>query len=131
MPKTEIKTQKTEIVKQVRLTPNQRYTLVDMQTKGGRYDGHHMDWTTRATLQNLMLIEERPRFSPAEIKRATTQSIARWHQLARLVKAKNLAGLDQKIHELRDLARRADQKAWWLTKQADEYLLRGSVVIKR
>lgn len=131
MTKTEIKSEQVEIVKQVRLTSNQRSTLVEMQTKGGRYDGHSMDWKTRVELQNLLLIEERPRYSPKELRDISAQLTAKWRELTTLVRVKDLSAADRKVNELQELSRRVSQTAWWLTQTADEYLLKGRVIISR
>lgn len=119
---------KTEIVKQVRLTPNQRYALMEAASNGGRLKSG--DWGVKTTLGHLRLIEKRIAGSPAE-RAALEKKIAdAWKAIPALVKAKKLSEVESALHSIRNAKYSLQQEAWYLTKAADEYLTKGRVVIE-
>jgi hypothetical protein len=121
-------TQTTEIVRQVRLTTNQRLALVQMSNDGGHGNPH---WKARLDLRQLGLIEERPRFAGAE-RIAKEKKIADlWKHLPALVKARNQRGLERVSQELHSHYYELERTTYWLTKAAEEYLVKGRVVITR
>lgn len=127
--KTQISKETVEIVKQVRLTTNQRMTLVKMSNNGGR--DRNVDYHVRYDLVALGLIEERAQFTTEE-KRAIARDVSElWKKLPALVKARQLDEVDRTVDHIRGRKRDLEAKAFWLTDAANEYLTKGKVTIVR
>jgi hypothetical protein len=129
--KTEIQTEKVEVVKQVRLTTKQRLTLVNMQNHGGRHESHYFDYSARVDLIALGLIEEGPELTEQERKAVKAELAQLWKSLPAMVRSKSVEALDRAIDEIRSRNSRLESKTWWLTDAANEYLTKGRVVITR
>jgi len=127
--KTEIKTEQVEIVRQVRLTTSQRMELVEMSNKGGR--DRNIDWRVRHDLTALGLIEERDQFTPVEKVKIRQEIDALWKQAAGQVKAKDVELLKRTADSIREKRGDLERKAFWLTAAANEYLVKGRVLITR
>lgn len=127
--KTEIKLRPIEIVKQVRLTANQRFALVELSNAGGRK--RNLEWRVRFDLIHLGLIEERDQYTVAE-KDAIKQDIAAmWKNAREISKTRDSNKLYEKAMAIRGKERELSMKAVWLTDAAKEYLIKGRVVITR
>jgi len=123
--RTEITAEKIEIVKQIKLTSNQRFALVAMSNNGGRE--RHIDYKVKGDLVALGLIEEREMNTPAEKKAIETEIRDSWKLAGPLVKAKNADSLDRLMDKIRSKQRDLTTKAYWLTKAAEEYLVKGNL----
>ncbi|MGD0497563.1 MAG: hypothetical protein ABSC23_03905 [Bryobacteraceae bacterium] len=127
--KTEVRTGKVEIVKQVKLTSNQRFTLLAMSNNGGR--DRHLDYKLKAEFLALGLVEERDLNTPAEKRAIEAEIRACWKQVPALVKARDADGLDRLSDKIRGKLRDLSTRGFWLTKAATEYLVKGKVTITR
>jgi hypothetical protein len=119
---------KVEIVKQVRLTPKQRITLMEIANEGGSKS--RIDHDTATVLKHLELIEHRSRYSPAEKKARVQKRKAMFKEAIELARAGNAKGLNRKADEIESAAYHDDETAYFLTPAAQEYLLQGTVTIK-
>jgi hypothetical protein len=120
-------TGQVEIVRQVKLKPRAKLTLVQMSNDGGRYTGYTMDWSIREELRQFHLIEERPRYTKQDLVERHRKTAEQWRKLARAVKARNVREAHRAADELVSGVYDSESKAWWLTKAAEEYLLKGKV----
>jgi hypothetical protein len=118
---------KIEIVKKVALSPNQRIALMDMANNGGMKE--RLDYNVQTVLLHLGLIEGRPRLTPAQQAKRQQGMKTQWKEIAGLVRDHNLKALRRKVETMESEAWHAEQKAWFLTPAAQEYLLNGSVTI--
>lgn len=121
---------KVEIVKQVRLTPKQRITLMQASNAGGMVD--RMDLDVSILLQHLGLVEKRPRFSAIELKARTTKRKDKLRECAPLLRSGSTAD----IKKLRRIVDDLDSETWhdndtayFLTPAAKEYLVTGKVTV--
>ncbi len=130
--KTQVSTEKVEVVRQVRLTSKQRLTLVEMQNSGGRSrNSGYMNYTVRQDLQALGLIEERLLHTASEKKAIEGEISALWKAMPAHVKTKDASLVERQAGVIYAKLRSLDSKAWWLTKAAEEYLVKGKVMISR
>jgi hypothetical protein len=123
-----MKAQTIEIVKQVRLTPKQRITLMDMANAGGVKP--RLEHDAQTVLQHLGLIEKRSRFTPTEKAKRAEKIKADWKECRGFTLAKDLRALERKIDQMQSDQRESEDTAWFLTAAAQEYLLQGTVTIK-
>ncbi len=127
--KTVIAKEKVEVVRQVKLTTNQRLKLVMMSTEGGM--ARHVDWNVRADLLALGLIEERDCYTEKQKSEIRVQIAGMWKQASVFLKAKDASGLDRIAGEIRSKESEIAWKGFWLTDAANEYLVKGTVTITR
>jgi hypothetical protein len=100
-----------------------------MSNDGGRK--RHVDYKLRADLVMLGLIEERDLNTAAE-KRAIGAEIGEaWKLAAPLVKLRDAEALNRLINKIQSKQRELPMKAYWLTKAAEEYLIKGKVTVVR
>jgi hypothetical protein len=122
------KTKRVEIVEQVKLTPNQKIALMAASNAGGKMQSR-CDYDVRVTLTHLRLIEERDGLTPKEKAEALVRIAGLWGDLVKAARARDSREAESKLSKLRDQERLLGEKAYWLTKAADEYLAKGRVVI--
>lgn len=127
--KTEIKARPIEIVKQIRLTANQRFALVELSNAGGRK--HNLEWRVRFDLIHLGLVEERDQYTDQEKSKINQEITSMWKGLREIIKERNADQLYDKAAAIRGKERELTLKALWLTDAAKEYLIKGRVVITR
>jgi hypothetical protein len=118
-----------EIVKQIKLTSSQMFTLVAMSNGGGRE--RHIDYRVKGDLVALGLIEERDMYTALEKIVIEAEIREGWKQARLLTKARDTEGLDRIVDKIRGKQRDLTTKAYWLTKAAEEYLVKGKVTIVR
>lgn len=118
---------KIEIVKQVRLTPKQRLTLMDMANEGGSKS--RIDHDAATVLRHLGLIEQRSRFTPAEKKARAQKRKAMFRDCIALARAEDAKGLHRKADAIDSDAYHDSETAYFLTPAAQEYLIQGKVTI--
>ena len=116
--------ERIEIVKQVKLTAAQRIALVAASNAGGVL--HNVDYDVREMLRYLGLIEEKLLYSRAEIDKEVAEA---WTDLRAAVRDKDISKADGAVSTLRDQRWKREKKCWRLTAAADEYLLKGRVVV--
>lgn len=128
MAKTQISRQKTEIVRQVKLTPKQRLMLLSMANNGGK--SRAVDYNVRHDLIALGLIEEGELHPTREAKAGIAREIAAlWLRVRKTVAAKRADDLYPIIRDIREKEDEVKAKAYWLTKAASEYLTKGKVTV--
>lgn len=118
-----------EILKQVKLKPRSKLTLIQMSNDGGRFTGHHLEWSIREELRQFHLIEERPRYTAKDLAEHKKQTAELWRKLAAAVKARDVRTVRRAADNLSSQVYDLESKAWWLTKTAEEYLLKGKVTV--
>jgi hypothetical protein len=130
--KVEVVAEQVEVIKQVKLTSKQRLTLVEMQNHQGRHDrAFSLDYSVRADLQALGLIEERLSKTEAERKVVTAEINGLWKGVPKLVADRDHHSVDRLMGDIRRKHEELERKTWWLTDAAYEYLTKGKVTITR
>jgi hypothetical protein len=120
-----------QIVKQVRLTPKQRIALMEISNAGGSLGRMDLDHDIATVLMHLGLVEQRSRFTERQKAERIKGRAADWKECAELVRKKDLMGLNRKVDKMRSAIYEDGEKSWFLTPAAKEYLIQGTVTIKR
>lgn len=115
-------------IKQIRLTRKQRLTLMEISNAGGLLE--RVEHDVSVFLSHLQLIEKRSRYSPAEKAARLQKRKADLGECAALARLGDIKALGRKVQDLDSHAYHDDDKAWFLTLAAQEYLIRGTVTIK-
>ena len=119
-----------EAKKLVVLTPAQRTALMLGANNGGMFPKQpQLAFSVHQTLQFLGLIEQRSCYSPAEIKERNAKMRNLWTALVVTSRQKNSRAAEKALGDIRNLEWHADDKAWFLTPAAQEYLLYGEVLV--
>jgi hypothetical protein len=116
-----------EIVKQVKLTPNQRIALIAAANNGGVLKDRDADYGARETLRYLGLIEQFPLNDPATLRKKTD---AAWVALRDASRSRNLRAASDAMKIIDDENWQAEKRGWRLTAAASEYLDKGRIVIE-
>ena len=119
--------QKVEIVKQVKLSPNQRIALITAANNKGVFE--HIDSSTRETLRYLGLIEQLPRYAAERLKEQETKVVTAWKELSAAAKRKSIKGVEEHLRTITADAWHRNDKIWVLSKDAKDYLENGKVTI--
>jgi hypothetical protein len=123
-----MKPNKVEIVKQVRLTPKQRITLMEMANNGGSKD--RIDSDTATVLTHLGLVTKRDRFTAQQKTARLKQRKSMFQECAVLARAWDYDKLRRKVEAIGSDKYHDNETAYFLTPAAQEYLLHGTVTIK-
>lgn len=113
-----------QVIKEVRLTTNQRLALVRMANESGIVD--RLDYCVHTDLVFLGLIEKVKLTSEAQIDKEVA---AAWKDLAAAVRKKDSSLADKAIRIITGASWRASKEGWRLTDAAKEYLLKGKVLV--
>lgn len=127
--KAEIKKEKIEIVRQVKLTTGQRVALVTLANAGGR--GSVESFNARQDLLALGLIEHRLWCTAGDRSRIGAELRELWKTAAHCVKEKNAPELNRVSYAIQGKERELRSMAYWLTPAANEYLTKGKVTVVR
>lgn len=119
---------KTEIVKQVKLTPNQRIALMQAAADGGRFN-HTPDWGVLQPLRFLRLVEQRPKYEGKELASVRHKINDLWKKVPAIVRAKDARALDKISSDIRSYEYDLERTVYWLTPAAHEYLTLGKVTV--
>jgi hypothetical protein len=119
---------KTEIVKQVKLTPNQKISLMEAAANGGKFE-RAPEWAVLQPLRFLRLIEERPKYAGKDLAALQTQIAQLWVKMPAIVKARDHNALERICRDISSLEYDRERKAYWITDAGKAYLTLGTVTI--
>lgn len=116
--------EQVEILKQVKLTAAQRIALVSAANEKGFLQNASYD--VRETLRYLGLVEKAPLHTAAEIDKRTAEA---WARLRVAVRDKDARKAEDAIGVIRSDRWDREKSSWRLTAAAQEYLLKGRVIV--
>lgn len=114
-----------QIAKPCRLTSDQHITLLAAANNGGMLKDNP-SFSTRETLHYLGLIVQVRLHSDAEIAVDTRKA---WASLKEAVRDKNAKLAEDAVACIRNERWRREKMAWKLTAAAEEYLMKGRVLV--
>jgi hypothetical protein len=116
--------EQVEIIKQVKLTAAQRVALISAANDKGVL--HGSDHGIRETLRYLGLVENRKLYTSAEIDKRVAEA---WAKLRAAVRQKDTNKAEDAIGVIRSERWDREKTTWRLTAAAEEYLLKGRVIV--
>ena len=117
-------TQRIEIAKPVKLTPTQHIALISAANHDGILKS--LDFSTAETLRYLGLIKQVPIITPEGLKQRTQKA---WAALAAAARQKDAKAAEDAVALIRSESWDRNKTQWVLTPAADEYLLKGRVIV--
>jgi hypothetical protein len=116
--------EQVEIIKQVKLTAEQRIALIAAANADGVLKSP--SFNVRETLRYLGLIEQTTQYVKADIEKRTANA---WRQLAVAVRTKEAKKAEDLIGTIMNEKWDIQRTCWRLTAAASEYLLKGRVIV--
>jgi hypothetical protein len=116
--------EQVEIIKQVKLTSAQRIALIAAANSKGELQ--NVEYGVREQLRYLGLITQRSLYTRAEVDKDVADA---WKALRAAVAARDSGKAEKAIHTIRSAGWAREKKVWSLTAAADEYLLKGRVIV--
>lgn len=113
-----------EIIKQVKLTAAQRIAVIAAANADGVMSGVNYD--VRETLRYLGLVQQSKQYTKAELEKRTEEA---WKSLRQAVASRDAKKAEDAIGVIRSERWDLERSVWRLTGAADEYLLKGRVIV--